>query len=72
MQIDETKTNFKCKNHRSCTFNNTTDAFYIVEFKNNITKFFATIIQTKNQDFYFYCYKSRDNNLFMVRGTCKL
>lgn len=49
VQVDETMLNYKCKNHRGRSPQNDTDALCIVEFKENITRAFATVIPDKSQ-----------------------
>ena len=47
VELDETMMNYKCKSHRGRSPRNRTDAFCIVEFRNNITCAFATTIPNK-------------------------
>jgi transposase-like protein len=48
VQVDETMLNYKCKSHRGRSPTNKTDALCIVEFSNNITRVFATVIPNKS------------------------
>ena len=50
IQIDETMLNYKCKSHRGRSPTNKTDALCIVEFKDKITRVFASIIPNKKQE----------------------
>ena len=44
VQADETMLNYKYKSHRGRSLSNKTDALSIVEFKEEITRVFATVI----------------------------
>lgn len=48
VQVDETMLNYKCKSHRGRSASNKTDALCIIEYENNITRAFATIIPDKS------------------------
>ena len=49
VQVDETMLNYKCKSHRGRSPLNRTDSICIVEFVNNITRAYASVIPNKSQ-----------------------
>lgn len=50
VQVDETMLNYKCKSHRGRSPNNKTNAICIIEFKDEIRRVFAKVIQDKKQE----------------------
>jgi transposase-like protein len=47
VQVDETMLNYKCKSHRGRSPTNRTDALCIIEYAQNITRVFASVISDK-------------------------